>query len=47
MIDSTRVTNDLGISFVDSNSWIEDWDFATDGLDLNGRGKRRLGEIYN
>jgi hypothetical protein len=32
----------LGITFVDPNSWIEDCDFARDGLHLNGRGKRRL-----
>jgi hypothetical protein len=36
----------LGITFVDPNSWIEDCDFARDGLHLNGRGKRRLGHLY-
>jgi hypothetical protein len=36
----------LGTMFVDPNSWIEDGDFATDGLHLNGRGKRRLGHLY-
>jgi hypothetical protein len=36
----------LGITFVDPNSWIDDGDFARDGLYLNGRGKRRLGHLY-
>ena len=35
-----NVANALGLTFVDSNSWIEDGDFARDGLHLNGRGKR-------
>jgi hypothetical protein len=40
------VANALGLTFVDPNSWIEDGDFARDGLHLNGRGKRRLGQLY-
>jgi len=40
------VANTLGLTFVDLNSWIEDGDFARDGLHLNGRGKRRLGQLY-
>ena len=36
----------LGLNFVDPNSWIEDGDFARDGLHLNGRGRRRLGQLY-
>jgi len=36
----------LGLTFVDPNSWIEDGDFARDGLHLNGGGKRRLGQLY-
>lgn len=36
----------LGLSFVDPNSWIEDGDFARDGLNLNGRGKRLLGQLH-
>jgi hypothetical protein len=40
------VTNALGLTFVDPNSWIEDGDFAGDRLHLNGRGKRRLGQQY-
>ena len=40
------VANALGLTFVDPNSWIEDGAFARDGLRLNGRGKRRLGQLY-
>jgi lysophospholipase L1-like esterase len=40
------VANALGLNFVDSNSWTEDGDFARDGLHLNGRGKKRLGQLY-
>jgi hypothetical protein len=40
------VANALEITFVDPNTWIEDGDFARDGLHLNGRGKRRLGQLY-
>ena len=39
------VENTLGLTFVDPNSWIEDGDFVRDGLHLNGRGKRRLGQL--
>jgi hypothetical protein len=40
------VANALDITCVDPNSWIEDGDFARNGLHLNGRGKRRLGQLY-
>ena len=40
------VAKALELSFVDPNSWIEDGDFARDGLHLNGRGKRRLGQLH-
>jgi hypothetical protein len=40
------LANAMGLTFVDPDSWIEDGDFAKDGLHLNGRGKRRLGQIY-
>ena len=39
------VANALELTIVDPNSWIEDGDFARDGLYLNGRGKR-LGQLY-
>ena len=34
-------SEDIRITFVDPNSWLEDWDFARDGLYIN-RGARRL-----
>ena len=40
------IAENFRITFVDSNSWIEDEDFARDGLHLNGRGKNRLGQLY-
>jgi hypothetical protein len=40
------VANTLGVTFVDPNSWIDDGDFTRDGLHLNGRGKRRLRQLY-
>ena len=40
------VANALGLASVDPNSWIEEGDFVIDGLQLNGRGKRRLGQLY-
>jgi hypothetical protein len=40
------VANALGLTFVDPNSWVEDGDFARDGLHLNGRGKSRLVQLY-
>jgi hypothetical protein len=40
------VANALGLTFVDPNSWIEDGDFARDGLHLNWRGKMRLCQLY-
>jgi hypothetical protein len=41
-LGSTRLGT---LHFVDPNGSIEDGDFARDGLHLNGRGKRRLGEL--
>jgi hypothetical protein len=41
------VTNALGLTSAVPNSWIEEGDFARDGLNLNGRRKRRLGQIYS
>jgi hypothetical protein len=40
------VAEALGITFVDPNSWIDDSEFARDGLHLNGRGKSRLGQLF-
>ena len=40
------VANVLGLTFVDPNSWVEDGDFAGDGLHLSVRVKRRLAQVY-
>ena len=37
----------LRVTFVDPNSWFEDWDFARNGLDINCRGARRLKQLYS
>jgi len=36
----------LGLTFFDPDTWIEEGDFARDLLHLNGRGTRRLGQLY-
>jgi len=36
----------LGLNFVDPNNWIEEGDFARNGLYLNGKGKRRLEQLH-
>jgi hypothetical protein len=41
------VANALGVTFVDPNSWVDDWDFSRDGLHLNRRGARHLGQLYS
>jgi hypothetical protein len=40
------VANTMGLTYVDPNSWIEDGDFGGDGVHLNGKGKRHLGNLY-
>ena len=42
-----RVANALGVTFVDPNSWADDWDFSRDGLHLNQRGARHLGQLFS
>ena len=37
----------LGVTFVDLNSWVDDWDFGRDGLHINRRGTRHLGQLYS
>jgi len=37
----------MGFTFVDPNSWLEDWDFARDGLHINHRGARQLNQLYS
>ena len=41
------ISRTLGVTFVDPNSWLEDWDFARDGLQVNRRGARKLVELYS
>jgi hypothetical protein len=40
------IAKTLGVTFVDPDSWLEDWDFARDGLHINRRGARRLSQLY-
>jgi hypothetical protein len=40
------VANTLGVAFVDPNSWVDDWGFCGDGLHLNRRGARHLGQLF-
>jgi hypothetical protein len=41
------IVRTLGVTFVDPNSWLEDCDFARDGLHINHRGARRLSQLYS
>lgn len=41
------IAKTLGVTFVDPNSWIEDWDFGRDGLHINRSGARRLSKLYS
>ena len=41
------VVNTLGVTFVYPNSWVDDWDFSRDGLHINQRGARHLGQLYS
>jgi len=40
------IAKSLGVTFVDTNSWLEDWDFARDGLHINRRGAKGLTQLY-
>jgi len=40
------VANTLGVTFVDPNSWVDDWCFSGDGLHLNRIGAQQLGQLY-
>jgi len=40
------VANTLGVTFLDPNSWVDDWGFSGDGLHLNRRGAQQLGQLY-
>ena len=41
------ISRTLGVTFVDPNSWLEDCDLARDGLQVNRRRARKLGELYS
>jgi len=41
------IAKTLSVTFVYPNSWLEDWDFARDGLHINLRGARRLSQLYS
>ena len=41
------VARNLGVTFVDPNSWIRNVDFGRDGLHLNRNGARKLGDLYS
>ena len=41
------ITNTLGMTFVDPSSWVDDWYFSRDGLHINRRGARHLGQQYS
>jgi lysophospholipase L1-like esterase len=41
------IAKTLEVTFVDPNSWVENWDFGRDGLHINRSGVRRLRELYS
>jgi len=41
------VAQTLGVTYVDPNSWVDNWDFGRDGLHINQRGVRHLGQLYS
>jgi len=41
------VAQTLGITFVEPNSWVDYWEFGRDGLHINQRGVRHLGQLYS
>ena len=40
------VANTLGVTFVDPNSWVDDWGYSGDGLHLNRRRAQQLGQLF-
>jgi hypothetical protein len=40
------VAKTLGVTSVDPNSWVDDWDFSRHGLHIKRRGARHLGQLY-
>jgi len=41
------VAQTLGVTFVDPNNWVDDWDFGRDGLHINRSGERYLGQLHS
>jgi len=41
------VAKTLGMTFVVPNRWVDNWDFIRDGLHINRRGARNLGQLYS
>jgi hypothetical protein len=41
------IVKTMKITFVDLNSWIENWDFGRNGLHMNQSGMRRLNQSYS
>jgi hypothetical protein len=39
------IANTLGVTFVDPNIWVGDWDFGGDGFQFNRRGARHLDQL--
>jgi hypothetical protein len=37
----------LGVTCVDPNSWVDNWGFGRDGLHINQREVRHLGQLYS
>ena len=44
---SEWAVNALEVAFVDLNIWVDDWDFASDGLQINRIGARHLVQLYS
>ena len=40
------VTKTLGVTFVDTDCWVDDWEFCRDGLHIYQIGTKTLGELY-
>ena len=41
------IAKTMGVTFMDPNSWLVDWDCERDGLHINRRGARRLSLLYS
>jgi len=41
------IAKTMGVTFMDPNSWLVDWDCERDGLHINRRGARWLSQVYS